>query len=79
MDCRNIERVWFLILNMHHFDNTKPIEFKRKIDLKQKLNTYRAKIRPLSDIWIVVEEKLNNGLILCIIGLKYIGGFLYLF
>lgn len=32
-----------------HFDNTKPIEFKRKVDLKQKLNTYRAKIRPLSD------------------------------
>lgn len=32
-----------------HFDITKPIEFKRKVDLKQKLNTYRAKIRPLSD------------------------------
>ena len=32
-----------------HFDNAKPIEFKRKVDLKQQLNTYRAKIRPLSD------------------------------
>lgn len=32
-----------------HFDNSKPIEFKKKINLQQHLNTYRAKIRPLSD------------------------------
>lgn len=31
------------------FDNTKEIEHKKLPQLKQKLNTYRAKIRPLSD------------------------------
>lgn len=31
------------------FDNSKPIDFKKKVNLKQQLNTYRAKIRPLSD------------------------------
>ena len=31
------------------FDNSKPIDFKKKVNLQQKLNTYRAKIRPLSD------------------------------
>lgn len=32
-----------------HFDPTKPIEFKKQPNLKESLNTYRAKIRPLSD------------------------------
>lgn len=32
-----------------HFDSTKPIEFKKQPNLKESLNTYRAKIRPLSD------------------------------
>ena len=31
------------------FDNTKEIEFSKQPNLKQKINTYRAKIRPLSD------------------------------
>ena len=31
------------------FDNSKPIEFKKRVNLQQQLNTYRAKIRPLSD------------------------------
>ena len=31
------------------FDNKKEVEFKKLPQLKQKLNTYRAKIRPLSD------------------------------
>lgn len=31
------------------FDNSKPIDFKKKVNLQQQLNTYRAKIRPLSD------------------------------
>lgn len=32
-----------------HFDNTKPIEFTHQPNLKESINTYRAKIRPLSD------------------------------
>ena len=32
-----------------HFDNTKEIEFAKQPNLKQRINTYRAKIRPLSD------------------------------
>lgn len=32
-----------------HFNGAKPIEFKRQPNLKASLNTYRAKIRPLSD------------------------------
>ena len=32
-----------------HFDNTKEIEMSKQPNLKQKINTYRAKIRPLSD------------------------------
>jgi len=32
-----------------HFDATKPIEFSKRPNLKQSINTYRAKIRPLSD------------------------------
>jgi len=32
-----------------HFDPSKPIEFKKQPNLKESLNTYRAKIRPLSD------------------------------
>jgi DNA modification methylase len=32
-----------------HFDGAKPIEFKKQPNLKENLNTYRAKIRPLSD------------------------------
>lgn len=31
------------------FDNSKVIPFAKDIDLRQRLNTYRAKIRPLSD------------------------------
>lgn len=31
------------------FDNSKPIEIKKKIQLQQRLNTFTAKIRPLSD------------------------------
>lgn len=31
------------------FDNTKEIPLSRKINVKERLNTYRAKIRPLSD------------------------------
>ncbi|MCQ2077861.1 MAG: site-specific DNA-methyltransferase [Bacteroidaceae bacterium] len=31
------------------FDNSKEIPFAKDIDLRQRLNTYRAKIRPLSD------------------------------
>ena len=31
------------------FDNSNPIDFKKKVNLQQQLNTYRAKIRPLSD------------------------------
>ena len=30
------------------FEN-KPVEFKKKLNIKQRINTYRAKIRPLSD------------------------------
>lgn len=33
-----------------HFDNTKEIEIPKQPNLKQRINTYRAKIRPLSDI-----------------------------
>lgn len=32
-----------------HFDNTKKVELKKNFILKQRINTYRAKIRPLSD------------------------------
>lgn len=32
-----------------HFDNTKEIEFSKHPKLKQGINTYRSKIRPLSD------------------------------
>jgi len=32
-----------------HFDPTKPIEFKKQPNLKESINTYRTKIRPLSD------------------------------
>ena len=32
-----------------HFDNSKEIEFAKSSNLKQKINTYRAKIRPLND------------------------------
>lgn len=32
-----------------HFDNSKEIEMPKQPNLKQKTNTYRAKIRPLSD------------------------------
>ena len=32
-----------------HFDNSKEIEIPKQPNLKQKINTYRAKIRPLSD------------------------------
>ena len=32
-----------------HFDCSKPIDFKKQPNLKESLNTYRAKIRPLSD------------------------------
>lgn len=31
------------------FDNTKEVEFSKQPNLKQRINTYRAKIRPLSD------------------------------
>lgn len=31
------------------FDNTKEIPFSRKINVKERINTYRARIRPLSD------------------------------
>ena len=34
-----------------HFDNTKEIEMPKQPNLKQKINTYRAKIRPLSDFF----------------------------
>ncbi len=33
-----------------HFDNSKEIDFVKQPNLKQKINTYRAKIRPLSDL-----------------------------
>lgn len=33
-----------------HFDNSKEIEIPKQPNLKQRINTYRAKIRPLSDI-----------------------------
>lgn len=32
-----------------HFDNSKEIEIPKQPNLKQRINTYRAKIRPLSD------------------------------
>lgn len=32
-----------------HFDGSKPIDFVHQPNLKQSINTYRAKIRPLSD------------------------------
>ena len=31
------------------FDNSKEIPFAKDINLRQRINTYRAKIRPLSD------------------------------
>lgn len=34
-----------------HFDNSKEIEMPKQPNLKQKINTYRAKIRPLSDFF----------------------------
>ena len=34
-----------------HFDNSKDIEMPKQPNLKQKINTYRAKIRPLSDFF----------------------------
>lgn len=33
-----------------HFDNTNDIEFTKHPNLKERINTYRAKIRPLSDL-----------------------------
>ena len=33
-----------------HFDNSKEIEMPKQPNLKQRINTYRAKIRPLSDL-----------------------------
>lgn len=32
-----------------HFDNTKEISYSKDINLKERINTYRARIRPLSD------------------------------
>ena len=32
-----------------HFDNTQEVSFKKHPQLRQRINTYRAKIRPLSD------------------------------
>jgi len=32
-----------------HFDSSKPIEMNKCPDLKEDKNTFRAKIRPLSD------------------------------
>ncbi len=32
-----------------HFDNKKEIDFTKQSNLRQRINTYRAKIRPLSD------------------------------
>lgn len=32
-----------------HFDNSKEIDFNKQSNIKQRINTYRAKIRPLSD------------------------------
>lgn len=32
-----------------HFDNTKPIEVRKNLNLKESINTFVAKIRPLSD------------------------------
>lgn len=32
-----------------HFDNSKEINFNKQANIKQRINTYRAKIRPLSD------------------------------
>ncbi len=32
-----------------HFDKSKEIDFNKQINIKQRINTYRAKIRPLSD------------------------------
>lgn len=34
-----------------HFDNSKEIEIPKQPNLKQRINTYRAKIRPLSDFF----------------------------
>ena len=34
-----------------HFDNSKEIEMPKQPNLKQKINTYRAQIRPLSDFF----------------------------
>jgi hypothetical protein len=31
------------------FDNTQEIPLNKKINIKERLNTYRARIRPLSD------------------------------
>lgn len=33
-----------------HFDKTNDIEFTKQPNLKEQINTYRAKIRPLSDL-----------------------------
>ena len=33
------------------FDNKKEIEFPKTLQLKQKINTYRSKIRPLEDFF----------------------------
>ena len=32
-----------------HFDNSKPIPFKQLPNLKESINTYIAKVKPLSD------------------------------
>ncbi len=32
-----------------HFNNSKEIDFNKHCNIKQHINTYRAKIRPLSD------------------------------
>ena len=32
-----------------HFDNNHEIPLSKKINIKERLNTYRARIRPLSD------------------------------
>lgn len=37
-----------------HFDNTQEVKFEKSVNIKERLNTYRAKIRPLSD-FIVLE------------------------
>ena len=32
-----------------HFDNTKEISINKEINIKERINTYRARLRPLSD------------------------------